>query len=107
MSSTQRKEFDIIGLVDVVFLMIIFGLIIAVISLGGGIGTGGAGIIEKKMQIKVFRPDPLVHQSALSITLAGKNGDTISLPPDQELLGMSNRRLLNSDASIPVEKRLK
>jgi len=103
---TENKEFDIIGLVDVVFLLVIFGLIIAVISLGGGTGPGGTGIIKTKMHIKVFRPDPLIQQSAMIIALDGKNADTIAFPTDQELLNIGNRELLELESGSYVADRL-
>ena len=101
LSRKQRgaKEFDIVTLVDVVFLMLIFGLVVAAIEISGG-GIPGQGTEPQTLHLTFKRlPAHPEHPDRIAV-IAARLGieKTAFFPPDELLISMFPQDWENEEA---------
>jgi len=104
------KELEIISLIDIVFLLIIFGIIASVLA-GAGQDSDNTPTSTFKITLQREAERPDVHrQPGLVVTILNSDEQgtvyTDILPPDNELLAMSQAAFENQPACALLRSRI-
>jgi hypothetical protein len=101
------KEFDIVSLVDIVFLLIIFGLVVTAIEIvhGSARGTGDEGETLQLTFKRMSKPPDHINEVAVIATRSGVT-QSCFFPPDQQILTMPDGNWNKQEAVAFIHEKI-